>query len=222
MGVVSLGAVVFASAHHSPWVWSPPQWTFAPLIYPSIAPMSLPPNIQGPTPEATSHPVTRLVLIIVGILVASALLALLVRWIVQAIRALMATRILRSERDRLATAGAMPGSSLSPQEVMDAVQSALQQLDAVVDPTDAVIAAWLALEQAASRHGVTRDPAQTPTEFTASLFQQSAAPPDETVNLRNLYSRVRFSDAPASTSDVRDARRWLGRIASSLDGMVTA
>jgi len=222
VGVVCLGAIVYASAHHSPWVWSPPQWTIAPFGYPSVQPMSMPPNSQGQMPDATSHPVARIVLIVVAILLALAVLILLVRWIVRAVRALMATRIVRAERDHLATAGTMPGSPLSPQEVVDAVQSALQQLDGARDPSDAVIAAWLALEQAASRHGMTRDPAQTPTEFTATLFEQSAAPPEDTINLRDLYSRVRFSDARATASDVSDARRWLGHIARSLEGVVAS
>jgi hypothetical protein len=35
-------------------------------------------------------------------------------------------------------------------------------------PIDAVVAAWLALEEAAASSGVRRSPAQTPTEFTAT------------------------------------------------------
>ncbi|KJK52341.1 hypothetical protein UK23_04295 [Lentzea aerocolonigenes] len=71
-------------------------------------------------------------------------------------------------------------------------------------PRDAVIAAWLALEEAEERL-----PHQTPTEFTAKLGV------DATV-LKNLYQRARFGHEDVSAEQAQEAQRELGRIIREL------
>jgi len=115
----------------------------------------------------------------------------------------------------------MVGNPLTHQQVKDAVDEAIERLDNAANPTDAVILAWLALEDAANRHGMARDPAQTPTEFTVKLLDASAVPGADTVNLRTLYLRTRFSKLAATTQDVRDARAWLLHIARAMDGFMS-
>ena len=100
--------------------------------------------------------------------------------------------------------------------VVDAVDAALARLDAVGPPRDAVVAAWMELEAAALRVGVERDPAQTPTEFTADLLAGTSAPPDAVAALRRRYHAARFSRHPVSDADVAAARGALGRIATAL------
>ncbi len=107
-------------------------------------------------------------------------------------------------------------------ELADAVTRALQHLDDVGTPDDAVVAAWIALEDAAAEHGTTRHPAQTPTEFTQTILATTPAPPADVATLRTLYQRARFTTHPTSTDDVTSARTALTRIARSLDTGATA
>lgn len=71
-------------------------------------------------------------------------------------------------------------------------------------PRDAVIAAWLALEDTRPRA-----PHQTPTEFTEQLGI------DATV-LRSLYQRARFADHEVTEQEAAEAQRELARIVSRL------
>lgn len=71
-------------------------------------------------------------------------------------------------------------------------------------PRDAVIAAWLALEEAEPRK-----PHQTPTEFTEKLGV------DATV-LKNLYQRARFGHEDVSVEQAQEAQRELDRIVREL------
>lgn len=83
-------------------------------------------------------------------------------------------------------------------------------------PGDAVIAAWLALERAAERSGLVRDPAQTATEFTLALLDRTPAEPGAARALLALYHRARFSDHPVQPSDVAAARVALDALAAAL------
>ncbi|GGI08178.1 hypothetical protein GCM10011354_27790 [Egicoccus halophilus] len=84
-------------------------------------------------------------------------------------------------------------------------------------PADAVIAAWLALEQAAEVSGVRRRPAQTPTEFTVAVLERTAADAATTNELLALYHRARFSGRPVGPDDVARARDCLGRLAADVE-----
>ncbi|WP_050758179.1 DUF4129 domain-containing protein [Xylanimonas cellulosilytica] len=102
--------------------------------------------------------------------------------------------------------------------LVDAVEAALARLDAAGTPTDAVVAAWVLLEEAAAAHGWERHPSQTSTEFTAQLLDVSPAPPEHTATLRGLYQRARFTDHPVTPEHVAQARTALAAIARALDG----
>ena len=83
------------------------------------------------------------------------------------------------------------------------------------DPGDAVIAAWLSLEDAAAESGVRRHPAQTPTEFTLAILRSTRADADATRELLALYHLARFSTHPVTADHVERAWRCLGAIAES-------
>ncbi|HEY0450745.1 DUF4129 domain-containing protein [Actinophytocola sp.] len=59
-------------------------------------------------------------------------------------------------------------------------------------PGDAVIAAWLRLEEAAAHEGAGREPHQTATEFTAALLAHYLTSEPALDELRTLYQRARF------------------------------
>jgi hypothetical protein len=90
--------------------------------------------------------------------------------------------------------------------VVQRVEKALQEFTEHPQrpPRDAVIAAWLALEEAEPRK-----PHQTPTEFTEKLGV------DATV-LRNLYQRARFGHEEVTAEQARQAQRELSRIVREL------
>lgn len=96
------------------------------------------------------------------------------------------------------------------------VAAARRILDGHADPQDAVIAAWLELEQAAASSGVERAPSDTPTEFTTAVLDATRADPAATRTLLGLYHRARFApDAVLGPPEVAEALRSLERIAES-------
>lgn len=85
------------------------------------------------------------------------------------------------------------------------------------EPADAVIAAWVAVEAAARRSGVPKDPAATPTEFALQVLDRTSADGRATRSLLAAYERARFSRIPVTPQDVDRAAGDLRTIAASLD-----
>jgi uncharacterized protein DUF4129 len=77
------------------------------------------------------------------------------------------------------------------------------------EPSDAVIAAWLRLEQAAADSGTERLAHQTPTEFTDTLLDRYDTVGPALDELRRLYQRARF----APSADVGAAEEAAARAA---------
>ena len=90
-----------------------------------------------------------------------------------------------------------------------------ERLLAIGNPTDAIIAAWLALEEAADSSGVHRQPAQTPTEFTADVLGRTGVPSEPVQTLLGLYLRARFAVHPSSDQDLAAARRCIRDLATA-------
>ncbi|WP_188037800.1 DUF4129 domain-containing protein, partial [Actinotalea sp. JY-7885] len=102
------------------------------------------------------------------------------------------------------------------QTLRDAVRGADTHLAARVPPADAVIAAWVALEEAAQRSGVPRDPAATPTEFTLDVLDRTPVDPAAGRVLLALYLRARFSTEPLGADDVAAATTAVRTLAAGL------
>lgn len=98
----------------------------------------------------------------------------------------------------------------------DGVDAATDALDRDVPPGDAVIAAWVALEDAAEGSGVVRDAAQTATEFTLDLLDATEADPDASRVLLDLYLAARFSEHEIRPDDVTRARGALAAIGAGV------
>ena len=82
--------------------------------------------------------------------------------------------------------------------------------------SDAVIAAWVALEDAACRSGVRRDVAATPTEFALEVLDRTSADRHATRSLLARYARARFSGLPVTDDDVEGAAADLEVLAATL------
>jgi hypothetical protein len=85
-------------------------------------------------------------------------------------------------------------------------------------PSDAVVAAWLSLEEAAASSGAPRQDHQTPTEFTGALLTRYEVDTEAAATLRGLYQRARFG-APdqVSARDAASAAEALERVVACLD-----
>jgi hypothetical protein len=96
-----------------------------------------------------------------------------------------------------------------PPALRTGVELALEALDEQRDPTDAVVRAWLGLQDAAEESGIVRQPAETPTEFTSRIMSRSLADDRAIRTLLRLYLRTRFSDHPVTRDDVAVVRAAL-------------
>ncbi|WP_309133665.1 DUF4129 domain-containing protein [Cellulomonas sp.] len=96
------------------------------------------------------------------------------------------------------------------------VASAERALEDDVPPGDAVVAAWVAVEDAAASTGVVRDRAQTATEFTLEVLDRTRADPVATRALLDLYLTARFSAHAVTPADVVRARELLAAVGEGL------
>jgi hypothetical protein len=94
------------------------------------------------------------------------------------------------------------------------VEAAQESLAKHPVPSDAVVAAWLQLEEAAAESGLVRPPAQTPAEFTVTVLAATRADEAATLELLQLYHRARFSRHPVGPAEVAAATDCLTRISA--------
>ena len=217
--IAAISLAVLGAAAATPWVVTIPPFTIGnrDRSVPTTTPMTLPPQEppQRDLPVAETLEKTMLVLFT---LIVVALAALALGWLVRRLGAAW-----RAE-EGLTGPHRLDGSDV-PGEVVGvditslarAVARAEAHLAGSRQPRDAVIAAWVALEDEAELQGAGRDPAQTATEFTTELLARTSAPADPVAVLRRLYHRARFTSGPVTAQDVGSARGALARIAAALD-----
>ncbi len=129
------------------------------------------------------------------------------------------TKNVESEVDGELAAGAMLPDTAMPDvvELREGIAEAWARLAEHRDPTDAIQAAWVAVEDAAGRSGVPREPSATPTEFTVAVLDRTAVDPAAIRTLLGLYHRARFSTHGATADDVELAGRCLTTLGEGLD-----
>ena len=85
-------------------------------------------------------------------------------------------------------------------------------------PSDAVVAAWLNLEEAAASSGAPRQDHETPTEFTGALLTRYEVDAAAATTLRGLYQRARFGAPDQVTAeDAETAAEAMERVVACLD-----
>lgn len=102
-----------------------------------------------------------------------------------------------------------------PERLLTGVEFALQALAETRDPADAVVRAWLGLEETAEESGVARRPAETPTEFTTRIMSAAFTDDQALRTLLRLYLRTRFGDHPVTAGDVAEVRGALQQLVSN-------
>ncbi|MFC7622981.1 DUF4129 domain-containing protein [Microlunatus sp. GCM10028923] len=216
-GVVGLMALIAAGVG-GPWTVVD-RWG---LIFGTPAPMSRPPQpISNPFASATPPPSERQpppdlswlnnVLLTLAILAGVAALGF-VAWLIW--------RRFRAMRPDLEDEPVPIGAGLAQVQaepelpvLRRGAAAAARLLDRIADPNDAIIRAWLALEEAAEASGVPREQSETPTEFTVDVLDRTPAPPEPVQRLLRLYLAARFGSAPATAEDVRHAKQALFALA---------
>lgn len=168
------------------------------------------------TPEMTPPPVREgvreamdLIGLILAVLAGLAVLVLVV-WIAQRVIALG-----RRERRSEAAADAVP-EELTAQQAATALDEAVVQLTRARRPGDAVIAAWLALEQAIAQAGIRRGGSQTTQEFVLAVLGALSLPRTDLEDFARLYGRALFSGAPITEPDRERAIALLTRLSEDL------
>lgn len=182
--------------------------TFQP---PTSPPLRLPPGDEAPPPLLQDSGLGTVAVPVLWAMLVLAVVALAF-WVWRVLpRAATKAEPADTSGD-LAAAGS--GSPSAP-ALREGVSEAQQLLDTVVDPTDAVLAAWVALEDAAARSGVPRHPADTPTELTTRVLSATEADAVAVSTLLGLYHRARFSAAGVGPEAVAEARACLTALALS-------
>ena len=115
-----------------------------------------------------------------------------------------------------ALAAGTDGGDPDLRTLRDGVAAASDRLVDGGEPGDGVVAAWVALEDAAARSGVPRDPAATPTEFTVAVLDATPADRAATRTLLALYLRARFGSGTVPRQDADAARAALDRLHETL------
>ena len=90
------------------------------------------------------------------------------------------------------------------------------------DPRNAVVACWVALEDAVHRSGVDLDPAQTASELTGSVLARWQVDPTAIRSLSAAYREARFSRHPITEEQRRTAVDALEKIHHDLRRKITS
>jgi hypothetical protein len=199
------GTTHFASPR---WV---PDWKIArhaPASH-GLASLSAPRPPRIPAPRgAGSFPLGTVVLSIIAAVAAVGVAVLLWRW--------WAGRPSRAVASRnSAVAAAMSEIPIEPEPEPDTpvlrtgIELALQVLDEQREPADAIVRAWVGLQETAEESGIVRRLAETPTEFTSRILSRAFADDRAIRTLLRLYLRTRFGDHPVTTDDVAAVRTAL-------------
>ncbi|MFI2753837.1 DUF4129 domain-containing protein [Cellulomonas sp. P22] len=213
---VLVGAGVLAAAVAGPWQLGRREATTGIVPAPRFSSIPQPsPEQVVPEPRLDAVDTSWSGWLAIGVAVALVvLLALLVRSVGRWWR----TREKPEPDDDVAPDVALEADAaeLSTPALREGVTRAARELVDGVPPGDAVVAAWVSLEQAAERSGLVRERAQTASEFTVEVLDSTRADPRATRTLLGLYLTARFSEHPVTAADVGRARECLATLADGL------
>lgn len=187
------------------------------------APQEQPGVLQTPTftpsPPPTEQQGPDLVVMIVAIVMLAIAATLLIIGVVR-----LARRLLAFLRDRMrarpeaSQVEVETATALSADDPVDAptvqrgIAAALSSIAEHRDPGDAIVAAWVGLEETAADAGAGRGRAETPAEFTLRILLRRPGIDDPARSLLRLYEQVRFGGRRADEGMRRDAERALSAI----------
>jgi hypothetical protein len=205
--VMAIGAGLEGQFSFSGPIWSPSDGNDQPvkLTTPTPDPVSSSPS---PLPVPNHLEITFSwvpIAIVMAILVLAALAVIVLLWIRKHPR--------RGTRRQFSTVDSDAEDVLVGQEAVPDLPTlrrglalASEALETDRTPRDAIVRAWVGLQEAAEDSGVSRRLSETPTEFTARVFTAVSADRSAADILLALYLRVRFGRHPAGAEDLRSAK----------------
>ena len=209
LGVATVALVVLASAGGSVRPASESTLSSSPRPLPTQAPTD---SVSAPTPLAP--PSAREVkpvempewLKALWQTLVYALGALIVLFLLRALH-----RVVRNVQLPEVEPGDTDWERIKAERLAEAVESGLAAVDSGT-ATDAVIACWVALEDAAASAGAARDPSETPAEFTVRVLGVGGISEPELLRLAQLYREARYSTHGSSEEARSEARAALLRL----------
>ncbi|MCC2029766.1 DUF4129 domain-containing protein [Microbacterium sp. YMB-B2] len=205
IGLVGLFVIVMLASS----VQGIPRITPPDFARPDTPPQELPQPSGSPTAGPLPEPESDLLNTIIGVvflLIAVAVGVLLVILIVRALMRAWRDRPLRrrdgGEVDTESTGEAIlqEPDAVAP-AIRRGVAGALRSIAEGATPTDAIVAAWVGLEESASDAGITRGRSETPSEFAMRIITRRAGITEAATSLLALYERVRFGGHEADEQD---------------------
>lgn len=208
--VIGLGLTVASSGPVE--VWSEPTGTYVTVIeLPPTDETDVESTINGelPPPEPTTNDewLSRM-LAVIGLVVLTYLAyAVITTWL-QIWRE-------RERRERVETTHLTP---LDPSIVPQVEFDEQAQFDALAhgEPRNAIVAAWLRLEDDVAAAGWPRHPAETSAEYTSRVLAAAGLAPEAVHTLAALYREARFSSHPLGEADRDRAAAALRAVHASI------
>jgi hypothetical protein len=205
--VMAIGAGLEGRFSFAGPIWSPPDGSNQPVKLTTSTPTPPPPS-ASPLPVPNHLGITFSwvpIAIVMAILVVAVLAVLVLLWIRKHPR--------RGTPRQFSTVDTDAEDLLVGQEAVPDLPTlsrglalASEALNTERTPRDAIVRAWVGLQEAAEDSGVSRRPSETPTEFTARVFTAVDADRSAADTLLALYLRVRFGTHPAGAKDLRTAK----------------
>lgn len=206
--VVVLSTALAGPAHVVPFFGS--GGGDQPLEAPSPIDRTVPPAATGAPPRIDVNSTVGTIVLVLAALVGLAIAFLLIRLILSAIRGRKRRLGLRGSE----ALDAEPQVADAP-TVLRGIAAAIVAFQEDREPGDAVVRAWLGLQQAAEDAGFARSPAETPTEFTGRVLSRTGADRAALRTLLGLYLRARFGDGVITPGDAANAQQALRALETS-------
>jgi Domain of unknown function (DUF4129) len=205
--IMAIGAGLEGRFIFSGPIWSPPDGGDQPVKLTTSTPQPVPPPSSA-VPRVI-HPAVTFswvpIAIVMAILVLATLFVIVLLWIRKHPR--------RGAPRQFSTVDADAEDVIVGQEATPDLPTlhrglarASEVLETARTPRDAIVRAWVGLQEAAEDSGVRRRPAETPTEFTTRVFAAVDADKKAADTLLALYLRVRFGSHKAGAEELKAAK----------------
>jgi hypothetical protein len=149
----------------------------------------------------------------------AALFTFAMKAILVAVVVVLLVAVARAARDawarRKRTGVEAPAGELAPEALLEAARESAELLD-VGTPANAVVAAWVRLEEAARAAGVRDDRTRTSTELARAVLRTFAVDEVALERLAGLYREARFSSHDIGEGMREQAREALAQVTRDL------
>jgi hypothetical protein len=107
------------------------------------------------------------------------------------------------------------------EQLQEAFEEGLQELEAEPDPRRAVIAAYARMERSLARVGMPRQPSETGLEYLQRLFAMLHLAGSAAGRLTSLFQLAKFSDHPVDEAMKQEAIAALGELRDELGALTS-